>query len=197
MKNQNELKEITPDIQPVLKHLPSIEDIKVPEESFDLEELRATQLADTSFDREIEELAPEEQKEYFKNQHSQADTLDNLLDEAKLFEIQKIAVNLKKSWHNFVNKKKRLMEFRHKLSLVLGEKDTCIETLQKESAEGQRLQEEIQGMRFSLQGFLEEKRSIEAQQEEQRKNLTEKEKAYLQQRLDLEKEISKLQAQLK
>lgn len=117
MKNQNELKEVVPDILPALKQLPNFEDMKNPaKESLNLQDLLNTQTISANFDKEVEELNPEEQKEYFKNQYQTADNLDSLLDESKLFEIQKIAVNLKKSWHNFVTKKKRLVEFKTKLN---------------------------------------------------------------------------------
>lgn len=140
LKHQSELKEIQPDVQPSLRTVSNIEDLKLQgNEELSLQEIKHLEVLDLSLDEEFEKLSKEEQKQYYQNQYAQVETLDQILDEDKLFEIQKLAMNLKKSWQNFVTKKKRMSEIKKKLQAVQVEKEECVKTLENEQSEKQSL----------------------------------------------------------
>lgn len=68
IKHQNELKEIVPDVQPSMRNISSIEDLKLQgDEEINIKEIRQLEVVDLSFDEEVEKLNKEEQKQYYQN----------------------------------------------------------------------------------------------------------------------------------
>ena len=80
----------------MLKALPSVEDAAA--EELSLEAMKAQLPESLAVDPELTRMSAEEQKAFFAGQLKAAESLDAMLDEDKLLEVQRLAVNLKKSW---------------------------------------------------------------------------------------------------